>query len=430
MDYNELYKKYKKLLKENKKLKKDISLYQQKYGSISDKEAKIYQDDKMIFKKTNEDNSNIINKVSPPDKKIDLFMSLFQGRKDVYAHRWKNKNGNTGYSPVCVNEWVQGICKKPKVKCLNCKNRKFATLTESVIRNNLLGKEIIGIYPLLKDATCKFLAIDFDKGNWQDDVSTIRQIANKKNIPLYIERSRSGDGAHVWFFFEEKIPASIARKFGTALITCAMEMRHEIKFESYDRLFPNQDKRPKGGLGNLIALPLQKLSRKDGNSLFVDGNYTAYEDQWKFLYNIEKIKNDKVEKYILELTTGNELGEYGTENDEKPWDNISNQTIITCSEYPNKVSIVKADMLYIKKDGLSQKLMNKIKRLAAFLNLSFLKLRLCVYQHIINQELFHSRKRQINIFVCPVVVKKNLIPYSKKVTLNFFLLIKEIRELI
>ncbi|MFW6281653.1 MAG: TOTE conflict system archaeo-eukaryotic primase domain-containing protein [bacterium] len=228
-----------------------------------------------------------------------MFISLFQGREDVYARRWKSKNGNTGYSPVCVNEWVQGLCEKPKVKCLNCKNKKFAKLTKSVIRNHLLGKEIIGVYPLLQDETCKFLAIDFDKGNWQDDVSTLRQISNEKNIPIYIERSRSGKGAHVWFFFEEKIGASLARKFGTAIITYAMEKRHEIKFESYDRLFPHQDKRPRGGLGNLIALPLQKLARKEGNSLFADENFVAYEDQWKFLYNIEKINKLKSKNIIL-----------------------------------------------------------------------------------------------------------------------------------
>jgi len=375
MNYNELYQRYKMLLKENKKLKEEISLYHQEYGLIFDSENNRINIDsnKNHQENVEEQNSNELNIVSSPDKKIDVFKSLFQGREDVYAHRWKSKNGNTGYSPVCINEWVQGLCEKPKVKCLNCKHRKFDKLTETVIRNHLLGKEIIGVYPLLKDETCKFLAIDFDKGTWQDDVSILRQISSEKDIPLYIERSRSGNGAHVWFFFAEKISASLARKFGTAIITYAMEKRHEIKFESYDRLFPNQDTRPKGGLGNLISLPLQKLARKDGNSLFVDENFVAYEDQWKFLSDIQKIKKSEVEKYILELTTGNELGNFGTGKDEKPWEKKSIQTVMSFSDYPSSVFIVKADMLYIEKEGLSQKLMNEIKRLGAFPNPEFYK---------------------------------------------------------
>lgn len=157
------------------------------------------------------------------------------------------------------------------------------------------------------------------------------------------------------------------------MITYAMGKRHEIRFESYDRLFPNQDTLPKGGLGNLIALPLQKLARKDNNSLFVDENFVAYEDQWSFLSTIEKIKKSEVEKYIHELTTGNELGNFGTDSEEKPWEKKAVQTVISFSDYPSSVSIVKANMLYIKKEGLSQKLMNKIKRLGAFPNPEFYK---------------------------------------------------------
>ncbi len=209
MTYDVLYEKYQDLLKENKKLKKENFLYRQQYGPILDKKLDILTDDfdnKLydIDEIQINNNSNKINIFSSPEDKISLFMSLFAGREDVYAHRWESKAGKTGYLPVCINEWVKGLCEKPKVKCFNCKNRTFAELTESVIEDHLIGKEVIGVFPMLLDETCKFLAIDFDGGDWQKDVTTIRQVCIEKSIPLYVERSRSGKGAHIWFFFEEE----------------------------------------------------------------------------------------------------------------------------------------------------------------------------------------------------------------------------------
>jgi hypothetical protein len=147
----------------------------------------------------------------------------------------------------------------------------------------LRGNLVAGIYPLRQDETCHFLAIDFDKDDWQKDVSTLRDVCAAFAVPVAIERSRSGHGAHAWFFFAAPITASLARKFGSALLTYAMSERHEIKFKSYDRLFPNQDTMPKGGFGNLIALPLQKAARENGNSVFIDERFHPYEDQWGFL---------------------------------------------------------------------------------------------------------------------------------------------------
>ena len=216
-------------------------------------------------------------------------MSLFKGRDDVYAKRWENqKKGTSGYSPFCLNEWKPGLCAKPKATCTDCTHKEYAVLDEKVIDDHLRGRDnfVAGIYPLCLDETCYFLAIDFDDGEWQKDISVLREVCSEFNIPIAVERSRSGKGAHAWFFFENPISAALARKFGSALLTYSMSKRHEITFKSYDRFFPNQDIMPKGGLGNLIALPLQKAARNNNNSVFIDDNFEPFNDQWAFLdYN-------------------------------------------------------------------------------------------------------------------------------------------------
>lgn len=209
------------------------------------------------------------NKYATPDQKIELFKSLFIGREDVYAKRFYNMNsGKSGYVPVCANEWVQSVCNKKQYKCVDCPNKNFIAVNNRVIYNHLKGddaycRDVIGTYVMLPDETTRFLAIDFDEEGWQEDVNAVRSICHQYDIPVAVERSRSGDGAHAWFFFEEPIAAITARKLGSAILTKAMDERHEIKFSSYDRMFPNQDTMPKGGLGNLIALPLQGKARKE-----------------------------------------------------------------------------------------------------------------------------------------------------------------------
>jgi len=218
--------------------------------------------------------------LNTPDERIALFTRLFRCREDVFPKLWENQNkGTKGYSPACKVEWVDGICKKPETKCSECRNRVFIPLDENVIRKHLEGTITVGTYAIRNDDTCTFLAADFDKENWQKDVLAYKQESEKLGITVYLERSRSGNGAHAWIFFKDPAPARLARQLGSILLSHAMRACRSIRFESYDRFFPNQDTLPKGGFGNLIALPLQRLPRKAGNSVFVDDNFNPYPDQ-------------------------------------------------------------------------------------------------------------------------------------------------------
>jgi len=377
--FEELHKKYQTLLKENRSLKAEIQAMKQQ--SLLPDPSHPVPDMPQLFKdkpvdfpqdpKTSNDKG--VTNLSPPADKIGLFMSLFRGREDVYAKKWESKAGKRGYSPVCLNEWKPGVCEKPRKKCSECKNRSFAALNKRAVENHLRGLMVMGIYPLCCDETCHFLAIDFDDDGWQQDVSILRGVCLEFSIPVAIERSMSGNGAHVWFFFETNIPAPTARRFGSSLLTHAMEKRHEIKFKSYDRLFPNQDAMPRGGLGNLIAAPLQMMARKKGNSLFVDEQFIPYGDQWEFLAQIQTLGLKKLSSLITQLCPGNELG-YLKENDpsaEKPWKPV--RISLKRSDFPKAFDIVKSGMLYVDKNGFSQKALNVLKRFAAFNNPEFYK---------------------------------------------------------
>lgn len=383
MNFNELTEKYKALLSENKKLKEKIKLLENQMGKKTEveKEAvkKIITDRNQIIKSEippDATKSKVVDKQSSPSEKINLFKSLFKGREDVFATRWENsKKGISGYSPVCGNEWIPGICQKPKIKCSACTNKDFLELNSQAIEDHLRGKTVAGIYPLLSDETSWFLAIDFDGEEWQKDIKTIMEVCSEFSIPIAVERSRSGNGAHAWFFFEQPVPASVARKFGSALLTYAMTQRHEIEFKSYDRLFPNQDTMPKGGFGNLIALPLQKEARKKGNSVFIDKNFRSFSDQWAFLSSVERLTKNQTESLTEQLSQGNELGFLKQDDEEtesfKPWER--NREVLRKNDFPRTVEIVKSNMLFVPKNGFSSKALNRIKRLAVFKNPEFYK---------------------------------------------------------
>ncbi|ABR47957.1 type III restriction protein, res subunit [Alkaliphilus metalliredigens QYMF] len=379
MEYDVLLEKYENLLEENKVLRNENKNLKEQlnigYSTYNGKHKEVMSIDRNKNIETNRIKVEGTNNYSSPKEKVKLFMSLFKGRSEVYAKRWQNKEGKSGYSPVCLNEWQKGVCNKPQIKCSVCNNKKYALLDEIAIEKHLKGKDILGIYPMLEDESCFFLAMDFDDTGWENDISAIMEICDEKNIPASVERSRSGNGAHIWFFFQEKTSATIARKFGTAILTYAMMKRHEIKFQSYDRLFPNQDTMPKGGLGNLIALPLQLYARKSSNSCFIDTNLSPYDDQWKYLNRVRKLQECDINLIISELGRGNELGVLRTDNDQipKPWETASVKEKITKTDFPNIIHVIRANGLYIEKEGFSSKSLNVMKRLASFKNSDFYK---------------------------------------------------------
>lgn len=382
-DFDSLQKDYQALLNENFQLKEEVKQLRQQLGIDVGQPIGTIEPQKAIdlFNISTETlqfetvNPSVINN-SSSEEKIRLFLSLFKGRDDVFARRWENRKKETaGYSPACANEWKSGICQKPKVPCTDCKHKEYIPLDEKIVEAHLRGQNnvVVGVYPLLLNETCHFLAIDFDDEGWQKDVSTLRSVCSLFDIPSAVERSRSGNGAHVWFFFEQPISALKSRKFGSAMLTYSMSKQHNISFKSYDRLFPNQDTMPKGGFGNLIALPLQKAARSNGNSVFIDESFQTYNDQWAFLSSIPRLSENRIEYLISKLCDGKELGMLKKDEEEEPnpWESVKIE--LRKDDFPQQMTITKANMLFIPIEGCSQRALNQLKRLAAFKNPEFYK---------------------------------------------------------
>ena len=315
---------------------------------------------------------------SSSQEKIEYFLSVFKGREDVYARRYHSTTtGKTGYTPVCKNEWVHGLCDKKKYRCAECPNREFRPLTANVVKAHLIGRDslcrdVAAIYPMLKDDKTWLLAADFDEENWKLDVTAFCKSCKEAGLVPAVERSRSGNGAHVWFFFSEPVPAADARRLGTGLLTQTMSRRHELSFSSYDRLFPSQDIVPKGGFGNLIALPFQGQAQKDGNSLFVDEYFAPYPDQWAFLSSLPKITPEQLEEVLRKLCHHSDMGELAdAEEKQAPWKRKRTQAKLTCRDFPLQVSLHISNLIYIEKKDFSQGALNALKRLAAFSNPEF-----------------------------------------------------------
>ena len=235
-----------------------------------------------------------------PAEKVSLFLDLFGTRRSVYPKRWENnKAGKSGYSPACNNDSFanrqSGICRKPQVKCSECPHQRFPPLDERAVETHLRGEQTLGVYAIGTDDTCRFLAADFDGEGWREDVLAYREAAERLGLAVAIERSRSGNGAHGWIFFAGPVPAVTARRLGTILVAKASALRPTLGLGAYDRLFPNQDILPVGGFGNLIALPLAKAPRQNGNTLFVDPRMVAFEDQWSYLAGLPRLSRESLD---------------------------------------------------------------------------------------------------------------------------------------
>jgi superfamily II DNA or RNA helicase len=361
MDYNELLEKYKLLQNENDILRAEIAKLHAKLIKYSPEEncaEKIYE---AIINYEDNDVSSI-TKISSPQEKIDLFLTLFRGRENVCAKRWRNK---PGYSPFCFNDFKTGICNKPRIKCTECKNSKFAPLNNEQLKKHLMGEEVLGLYPMTEKDTCYLLVIDLDEARWQDDSNVIRNVCVENKIPIYVERSRSGQGCHMWFFFDAEIKASIARKFGMTILNLAMQQCGEIKFDSYDRLFPSQDFLQKDGFGNLIALPLQKEARVKKNSVFVDENFNVFKDQWAYLSQIEKLSEGSVLNFIKTHRISKE--------DNKFTEHMNNKVEIQVKkiDFPEKVVMNRCSGITISKEGISPKGLFVLRKMASYLNPEF-----------------------------------------------------------
>lgn len=316
------------------------------------------------------------SRLSTADK-VALFRRLFRGRTDVYPVRWEGKtSGKSGYAPACANEWRAGVCKKPRIKCGDCSNRLLIPLSDAVIYDHLAGEHTIGAYPMLEDNTCYFLAADFDEADWRDDARAFMQSCQELGVPAALEISRSGNGAHAWVFFASRISARDARRLGTAIISHTCSRTRQLKLESYDRLFPNQDTMPKGGFGNLIALPLQKWPRESGFSVFVDAEMRPYPDQWGFLASIQPMAAHDIEPTILRATDGVHPLDVTFIDDEDlatPWKRESTSAKKLVGPMPKSLTVTLANLIYFEKAQLPQALANRLIRLAAFQNPEFYK---------------------------------------------------------
>ena len=332
------------------------------------------------------DQSARIKKFDVTDKiASDFFMMFCRGRKDVYDLRYTNpKTGKNGYYSQCFNRWDRGchIQKKDGVRCKDCELRAYKPVTLPLIKAHMNGtdpngNDVVAIYPMLENNLCQLLVFDFDnhaKGaeqedyaniddGWKEEINALRHICKNLDVDAAVERSRSGRGAHLWIFFKEMVPARLARRFGFALLEKGAESVNLKSFKYYDRMIPTQDALPEGGLGNVIALPLQGMALKSGNSAFIDENWNAYEDQLNVLAGTRRLTRQGIEDYLsLWYSTGSISEDNGTD---APWDKNSE---IEAGSVKGVVRIVLADRIYIDSTGMSNKTKRQLRRMATFSN--------------------------------------------------------------
>ena len=342
-----------------------------------------------------EQGKRIIHPQAITENMANQFFSMFWGRQDVYAKRSVNKEtGKAAYYPQCNNFWTNVCHKKIKdgINCKDCKNRSYKTITKKDILNHLQGNaynasDVIGVYPLLSNGTCRFMVFDFDNHDkdaeekdfansddtWVEEVESMREICVLNGIEPLVERSRSGRGAHVWIFFDKPIAASFVRKFGFALLDKGAEQINLKSFKYYDRMLPAQDSLPEdSAVGNLIALPLQGKALQDGNSAFIDGNWNAYPNQWETLFNKPRLSQEFLEEKIKEWSnTIDDIAANAAESDrEKPWNRMQH---FNKNDVEGKLHIILANGIYVDNTNLNAAMQNRIRRMAAISNPIFYK---------------------------------------------------------
>lgn len=337
-----------------------------------------------LKKQFNEITTNSSEDISSREDSVKIFMNYFKGRNDVYPYLSIDKNNPNikYYIPACANEWKNGVCNKTMgKKCKNCQYRENKPISKETIYKHMYENYPIGIYPLLENDTCFFLSLDFDdkdsKKDIKSDVLAFASVCDKYEVPIAIERSRSGNGIHIWMFFDTNIKARTARKLGSLLLSKTMEISN-ISISSFDRMFPNQDTLPKGGYGNLIALPFQNEPSKYGNTLFIDRNFILIKNQMQYLSSIHKLTEIEVFEKIKQLSNetidiSHEIIDMQNEVKLKSKNNI---------DYPKSIKVILKDMVYIDKANLDGVVKNSFRRLATFANPEFYKkqkLRMSVY---------------------------------------------------
>ena len=380
----------------------ELQLENQILKNILDEAGLSYHKELSIFRQSDskedydsEQGKRIIHPQAITENMANKFFYMFWGRQDVYAKRSVNKEtGKAAYYPQCSNFWISVCHKKIKdgVNCKDCKNRSYKPITKYDILNHLQGisynaSDVIGVYPLLSNGTCRFMVFDFDNHNkgaeekdfanvddtWVEEVEATREICVLNGIDPLVERSRSGRGAHLWIFFDKPIAASLVRKFGFALLDKGAEQVNLKSFKYYDRMLPAQDSlSDNSSLGNLIALPLQGKALQDGNSAFIDGNWNAYSDQWRILFSKPKLSQEFLEEKIKEWTNLIEdIAVNADESDrEKPWNRMQ---IFNKNDVDGKIHITLSNGIYVDNTNLKASMQNRIRRMAAISNPIFYK---------------------------------------------------------
>ncbi|TCS82247.1 hypothetical protein EDD59_102112 [Muricomes intestini] len=365
------------------------------------------------------------------------FFAMFWGREDIFAKRAKNGN----YYPQCDNRWNNVLCPKQKgqkMYCEDCEHTSWTKLKPEIIVLHLVGDrkegtDVIGVYPLFSDGTCRFLVFDFDnheKGaekkdfankddSWHDEVDALRMICRQNGIEALVERSRSGRGAHVWIFFQKPIAAATARNFGLLLLDKGLKSINLKSFRYYDRMHPLQDATNR--IGNLIALPLQGQALKKGNSAFVDENWNAYSDQWGHLLYTRKLSQDEIEKAVdkwqLELSMQHGAADFlNSKNRLKPW---KRHDAFAAADVTGKLHIVLADGIYIDALNLKPYLQNQIRCMAAFDNPVFYKNKRLGYSNYYNFSTVYLGEDTEGYIKLPRGLFENIIAECKKAKINY-----------